>query len=436
MTIVCGTDFSAAAGEAAWAAAAIARAWNEPLQLVHVVDLFATDSLPPEALRHYLEARQRDLATLAAELHEQTGARVETDVRRGIADFELAEFADAQHARLLVVAALGQRQAPRWLIGSVAERIARTSRVPALIVRDAQPLIDWARGNQPLRALVAIEQGPTSHAALQWAGTIGARFALDLVIAQVVWPPAEYARLGVEGPVAPDRLDPSIEVHLRDDFRRWSADIPGLSGARLVFAPAWGHVDANLGMIASIEGVRAVVVGSHRRSDLGKLWHGSVAAGVVHRADTNVFVVPRSSEDPLAATIHPPHRCVLVPTDFSELSLRAVEQALRVLQAGGMLRLLHVCAPAGEDARARLEQLHGLVPKMSMRNVQVVPEVVTSDDVARAVLQAAARAGADLICMGTHGRSGLAGVLLGSQAQAVLKHSPLPVLLVPEERDD
>ena len=48
---------------------------------------------------------------------------------------------------------------------------------------------------------------------------------------------------------------------------------------------------------------------------------------------------------------------------------------------------------------------------------------------------AAARIGADAICMSTHGRTGLAKMLLGSQAEAVLRRVSIPVMLVPMPRE-
>jgi nucleotide-binding universal stress UspA family protein len=194
-------------------------------------------------------------------------------------------------------------------------------------------------------------------------------------------------------------------------------------------------VDANLGMVASIEGVRAIVVGSHRRSDLARLWHGSVSAGVVHRADTNVFVIPRGTDE-ASDTPAVEYRTLLVPTDFSSLSRRAIAHAMRLLRPGGTLRLLHVLAPEAGDSAARLAELQALAPAAAAQHgLQVVAEVVSAHDVARAILQAAARVGADVICMSTHGVTGLAGTLMGSEAQAVLRNARLPVLLVPPPRD-
>ena len=53
-----------------------------------------------------------------------------------------------------------------------------------------------------------------------------------------------------------------------------------------------------------------------------------------------------------------------------------------------------------------------------------------------AIAQAAGRIGVDAICMATHGRSGVAKLVLGSQAQEVMRRSRQPVVLVPPERDD
>lgn len=52
-----------------------------------------------------------------------------------------------------------------------------------------------------------------------------------------------------------------------------------------------------------------------------------------------------------------------------------------------------------------------------------------------AIWQQASRSSADLICMATHSRDTAASIVLGSQAQALLQHSRVPVLLVPPDRE-
>jgi nucleotide-binding universal stress UspA family protein len=62
--------------------------------------------------------------------------------------------------------------------------------------------------------------------------------------------------------------------------------------------------------------------------------------------------------------------------------------------------------------------------------VAVRTEVVRSDDVADAIRGAADRLAADVICIGSHGHSGVAGAVLGSVAQGVVSKSRRPVLVV------
>jgi nucleotide-binding universal stress UspA family protein len=437
MTILCGTDFSAPAAEAARAAAALARAWGEPLKLVHVIDLFEGDSLPPEAARALQEQRAQDLEVLAVSLRSASGATIACEVVRGIVDVELVQMAVEAQARLVVVAALGQRSAPRWLVGSVAERMARATPVPALLVRDAASLVEWAGGQRRLRVLAAIDQGESAKTALRWAAQLEAPGGSELLVAQVVWPPSEHARLGVPGPVALDRLDPAIEQRLEQDFRKWAADVPEAANARLVLAPAWGRADANVAMIGSIEGANAIVVGSHRRGPLARFLLGSVSTGVVHRADTNVFVVPATIEDAAAEPPVAELRTLLVPVDFSAPSDRALRQALAMAPAGGRVHLLHVLDPGRSPPEAEVARaLQAAAPAdADDRRVRVTTEVATADDIATGIVQAAARVGADAICMSTHGRTGLARMLLGSQAEAVLRKATVPVLLVPMPRE-
>ena len=56
--------------------------------------------------------------------------------------------------------------------------------------------------------------------------------------------------------------------------------------------------------------------------------------------------------------------------------------------------------------------------------------VIGSTDPAKAICQAARRFGADVICLGSHGRSGLSAALPGSVAQGVMAQSHRPVLVV------
>jgi nucleotide-binding universal stress UspA family protein len=133
---------------------------------------------------------------------------------------------------------------------------------------------------------------------------------------------------------------------------------------------------------------------------------------------------------------------VLLATDFSDASSRALDLALAMARDGAELTIVHVCeVPAftelsgtidlvtsvSDAARARLEEHMGPIRK-AFPAAKAVLEVGTAWE---QILAAAAAARADVIVMGTHGRRGFAHALLGSVAERVVRLSPLPVLTVP-----
>ncbi len=138
-------------------------------------------------------------------------------------------------------------------------------------------------------------------------------------------------------------------------------------------------------------------------------------------------------------------RHILVPVDFGESSERALSTAVELARRfEARLTLLHVCeipayaysgmaeAPVDlltpiEDAAE--EQMSIKLPEV--RKLYAPAEAIVRTGVAwQEILSAAEDAGADLIVMGTHGRSGMGHLLLGSVAEKVVRLSPIPVLTV------
>ncbi|MFM9086933.1 MAG: universal stress protein [Cyanobium sp.] len=142
---------------------------------------------------------------------------------------------------------------------------------------------------------------------------------------------------------------------------------------------------------------------------------------------------------------------LLVPTDGSQLSQRALTQALDLAKAlGAQLTLLHVQPPLPVPLvgmgdmldPATVDSLSKTAERESERivkdaqtagleaGVAIHTEVVKQDLPYRAIVEAAKRHGCDLIVMASHGRKGLSGLLIGSETQRVLLHSPISVLVV------
>lgn len=125
----------------------------------------------------------------------------------------------------------------------------------------------------------------------------------------------------------------------------------------------------------------------------------------------------------------------------------AIPLAYSILGTGGTIHLVHVLQTAHDPANPH----DILVPKVGANAERVVAardelakliprdgagvgastsiHVLEASDPQTAICQAAERLGADVICLGTHGRSGVFRAVLGSVAQAVLAGTRRPVLL-------
>ena len=139
---------------------------------------------------------------------------------------------------------------------------------------------------------------------------------------------------------------------------------------------------------------------------------------------------------------------ILVPTDFSEASEQAVRYAIDLaLKLSARVTLLHVFVPPmypvgpdgaaffggpelfAEMVRASDAQFDRLLTRVRREGVEI--DKRTGDGpTAAAIAQTARNENFDMIIMGTHGRTGLKHLLLGSVAELVVRTSTTPVLTV------
>jgi nucleotide-binding universal stress UspA family protein len=170
---------------------------------------------------------------------------------------------------------------------------------------------------------------------------------------------------------------------------------------------------------------------------------GSNAERVIRKAPVPVLVTRK----PLDAKT----KCFLVPTDFSSGARKAAKEALVLARSfGGRIFFLHVldltplyAYDSGGDIAASLSMLK-LTPEdfetdwesflSSLVLEKIVWEKHTEEGrAAKTIVERAEAIHADAIVMGTHGRSGLEHMLLGSVAEAVARGASCPVLTVRPE---
>lgn len=427
--IVCGTDFSKGAAEAGRAAAAMAQKLDVSLKLVHVMEVTGHDG-PREGRESGVW--QRRLEQEAQAIQASSGVVVDPVLLTGEPHRKLVEYAAEKMARLTVLAAVGDAKQHGWLLGTVAERVAQASSIPVLIVRESDSIVAWARGASTLRTVVGVETSGTSRAALRWAADLQSIGKCELLPVHIAWPAGEHARFGIPGPVALDCLHPELKNILLRDLADWAGD--AARGAVFTVYAGWGRIDVHLSLAASQMNADLLVVGTHQRAGVARLWQGSVSRGVLHGASCNVVCVPAPG---IAAESIAGFRRVLIPTDFSALGNRAVAAGYGVVDEGGVVYLAHVLeSPSDADSGKTKDRLRDLIPAAaSGRRILTEIHVLRDESAWAGIWHAAGRLGADAICMSTHGRSGLLKTVLGSQAQEVVARARIPVVLVPPERE-
>lgn len=145
-------------------------------------------------------------------------------------------------------------------------------------------------------------------------------------------------------------------------------------------------------------------------------------------------------------------KSILVPTDFSKASVKALTYAASLCeQFGATMTLLYVIEPLGaadsmyafpltlgeDEMRATAKsKLEKFARKNGLKQSVVEKALVRTGRAYHEICEAATTLKADLIVISTHGYSGINRALLGSVTERVVRHAPCPVLVVRESERD
>ena len=189
-----------------------------------------------------------------------------------------------------------------------------------------------------------------------------------------------------------------------------------------------------------------LVMATHGRAGIERAWLGSVADEVVRHVDIPVLTIRPSEDTPPPE--HPTFRHLLLATDGSETAEAATTQAVELARLfdARVTLLTVVSVPAGlsspyiphaalidrETTEERSEQARRYLDDLAARlaeDVEVEARVTLGYHPARGILDAIDEIGCDLVALGTHRRTRLARIVLGSVADKIVRASPVPVLI-------
>ncbi|MDA2804817.1 universal stress protein [Nocardiopsis suaedae] len=304
----------------------------------------------------------------------------------------------------------------------------------------ADPAAEAGRGD----VVVGIDGSAPGQAALEWAAREAEERGTGLLILHALNMPLVSVPFG-----HPVRLTPTPETAERAGrlLDQASAHLrrrhPELKARTQV-----SSADAVHALLAAARTAAVVAVGSRGLGGLGSVFLGSVSIRVSAHAPCPVAVVPGPKEGDGAERTAGRRGRVVVGVDGSrdaDAALRfALEEAAR---GGGEVLALHawqISAPIDAGALSDPSYVveHRFAAHIAEKHVQAMVEEArtdtTADVPARAVavednpVHALIRAGsgADLLVVGSRGRGGFTGLLLGSVSQGVLHHADVPVVLV------
>lgn len=425
MSVLCATDFSEESLGTLGLACALAHP-GEDVWIVHALDV-----LDPSLARMELgdsQARaERLLADAARRFEQACGRPAKTMLLHGNAPEAIVEFAEIQSASLIVVASRGHKDTPLRKIGGTSERIAQTSHVPLLVVRDPAPFDAWIHGQRPLRVMLGVDETSSWETAFDWVARMRAVAACDVVVGQIYYDVDARKRYGLKPFGGLTDPDPEVEELIERDMRARIGALPGYGAVTFRPVRGVGRLGDHLLQLAREERVDLIALGTHRRWGLARL--ASVPNVTLHYGHAAVLLAPRA-EGRLHHVAAP--RRVLVATDLSPFSNAAISHACALVEGReGEVVVLHVSPDSSPDPRdlaAATDELRTLVANGGAANARV--EVTKSDHPAKAICEAAERMSADIVCIASHGRTGLSRALLGSISEDVIRHSHRPVLVV------
>ncbi len=266
----------------------------------------------------------------------------------------------------------------------------------------------------PRHALIASDASPYSEDATRVAIAMARQYGVKLTAMAMVLLADDLEAVGTGALLA--EQDQAMQAHL--DGIAQQAIVAGVPCETLLCHGKDPH--AEISTAAEETNADLIVMGRRGKRGLAHLMLGDATAKVIGMSSSNVLVVPRGS------VLW--HQRILLATDGTECSAAAVDTAINLSQAWRLPLTVVYAVAEGQDTLAAQDTVAAICRRTAVLEIECEARVETgrADEVIARVAQAC---GADLIVVGSHGRSGLMSVIHGSVSAQVIGAATCPVLV-------
>ncbi|MDO8617171.1 MAG: universal stress protein [Dehalococcoidia bacterium] len=287
------------------------------------------------------------------------------------------------------------------------------------------------------RILVALDGSELAEQALPYASALASVTGAELFLVTAMVPHDRWIDDGVVGRWEQEEEAAAtryLDV-MRDRLRE--------KGAAVRTKVVWGRAPVVISAVAEEEAADMIALTTHGRSGIARWVMGSVADKVLHTSPKPLLLVRAQEEPPTPVGLGR----ILVPLDgsaMSESALPFVERLARQLRAKLLLEQVILPAaalyagefipstmPVLEEIEAGAKEYLRRIAKDAKRAGLTAEISVDVGYAAETILEAAKLRKADLIALSTHGRTGPGRWIMGSVADAVVRHAELPCLVLP-----
>ncbi len=304
--ILCGVDFSDFSLDALRHGLVLAQWYSAQLTLFHVYQAsrpLVVESMPGSVVPVFLGAHPDEITEevrrFCAPLLASSERRVEIVVRPGDAAKEIRREAEELPADLLLLGTHGRSGFERLFLGSVTEKVLRSTRVPVMTI---PPPVRQPGPPVYKTILCPLEFSDASLRALEYALSLAREADARLILLHVI---EETLNRGEAETLAHLPLSEYYHHLERDAITRLKAVIP--DEARVWCRPdervVWGRAHQEILKVVAEEGVELVVMGVQGRSALSRLVFGSTTHRVIREAACPVLTLHSGSPAP-GGTIH------------------------------------------------------------------------------------------------------------------------------------